>query len=209
MPKRTLEYDVNGLSIRDIIRLDPIHIKSLKTESLAKLTSRLVSAFNKRAKRLEKSEYAELSPAFRGLQEQGKTRLSVKGLNRRQLKTVFTDAKRLLDEYKTFSIAGTKKYIAEVAERIGYQFNSKGEAKQFWEVIDKLREKDIGTKKTGEQTSTDVQKEVATYMFKKSMTIDQILNKYKVTAESKKPDAIAITNAMFPEQEEYDETTEE
>ena len=208
MPKRTLEYDVNGLSIRDIIRLDPIHIKSLKTESLAKLTSRLVSAFNKRAKRLEKSEYAELSPAFRGLQEQGKTRLSVKGLNRRQLKTVFTDAKRLLDEYKTFSIAGTKRYMTQVAERLNYEFKSKEEARQFWEAIDKLKEKEIGTKKTGKFSSADIQREVASLMFEESLSLDDILARYKVIAESTTPNEVEQTANLFPEQEEYDEESE-
>lgn len=208
MPKRTLEYDVNGLSIRDIIRLDPIHIKSLKTESLAKLTSRLVSAYNKRARRLEKSGMSELSPAYRGLQDQGKTRLSVKGLNRRQLKTVFTDAKRLLDEYKTFSIAGTKRYMTQVAERLNYEFKSKEEARQFWEAIDKLKEKEIGTKKTGKFSSADVQREVASLMFEESLSLDDILARYKVIAESTTPNEVERTASLFPEQEEYDEENE-
>lgn len=208
MPKRTLEYDVNGLSIRDIIRLDPIHIKSLKTESLAKLTSRLVSAYNKRARRLEKSGMSELSPAYRGLQEQGKTRLSVKGLNRRQLKTVFTDAKRLLDEYKTFSIAGTKRYMTQVAERLNYEFKSKEEARQFWEAIDKLKEKEIGTKKTGKFSSADVQREVASLMFEESLSLDDILARYKVIAESITPNEVERTESLFPDQEEYDEESE-
>ena len=208
MPKRTLEYDVNGLSIRDIIRLDPIHIKSLKTESLAKLTSRLVSAYNKRARRLEKSGMSELSPAYRGLQDQGKTRLSVKGLNRRQLKTVFTDAKRLLDEYKTFSIAGTKRYMTQVAERLNYEFKSKEEARQFWEAIDKLKEKEIGTKKTGKFSSADVQREVASLMFEESLSLDDILARYNVIAESTTPNEVERTASLFPEQEEYDEESE-
>lgn len=192
--KNKIDVDPTGLSWQDIITLDPTHIRGISEKSLAKLTSRLVSAYNKRAKRLEQSGFSESSPAYRGLQAVGKTRLTVKGKNFNDLMSTYADAKRLLTERSTFSVKGTKDLIDKTAERIGYRFSSKEESKRYWEAIDKLKERDIGN---DGRTSTDIQREVADKMFNEDATLDDILNYYGVVMESSVPNALEETDYMF------------
>lgn len=209
MPKKKkskIDIDPTGMTWQDVIKLDPTHVKNLSQRSLAKLTSRLVSAYNKRAKRLERSGLAEASPSYRGLQEAGKTRLSVKGKSYAELFSTYADAKRLLTERSTFSVAGTKKLMRDTSERIGHDFSSKEEARRFWEAIDKLKEKDIGNDK---RTSTDIQREVADMMFNEDASIDDILDHYGVIMESQVPDFDEETGEIFGFGEENDEDEEE
>ena len=194
MAKEKIDIDVSGLSWEDVINLDPVHIKGLSEKSLAKLTSRLVSAYNKRAKRLEQSGIAEHSPAYRGLMEGGKTRLSVKGKSHNELVSTYADAKRLLTERKTFSLGGTRTLMRKVADRIGHEFESEEESKGFWEAIDKLKEKGIGVDK---RQSTDVQKEVSDMMFNEGASVDDILRHYGIVIEAQTPDVQAETEQMF------------
>lgn len=190
------QIDVSGLSIRDIIELDPSHIKGLDSRSLARMTSRLVSAYNKRAVRLEKSGLAMSSPAYRALQESGQTRLSVKGQDRNALTTTLAQAKRLLTERSTFSVAGTRRLQRETAKRIGHEFQSPEEARRYWEAVDKLKELDKGNDK---RTSTDVQREVADMMFGEGMSVDDILAHYGAVIEEETPDIQEETEELFDE----------
>lgn len=192
--KTKINVDPSGLSWQDVIELDPTHIRGLSEKSLAKLTSRLVSAYNKRAKRLEQSGLAEASPAYRGIQQEGKTRLSVKGKNYNELLSTYADAKRLLTERKTFSLGGTKELMKSTAERIGHEFSSKEEARQYWEAIDKLKEKDIGN---DGRTSTDTQREVADMMFNEGASLDDVLEHYGIVVESETPDIDFETGEIF------------
>ena len=204
MAKQKTEIDVAGLTLRDVIELDPSHIKGLSNKSLARLTSRLVSAYNKRAKRLEQSGLADVSPAYRGLVKEGKTRLSVKGLTRNDLVSVFADAKRLLTERKTFSVAGTRAVMREAENRLGYRFRTKEEALRFWEAMDKLKEMGIGV---DNRTSTDVQREVADMMFNEDQSIDDILRAYGVIQEAQTPSFTKESSMLFGlgEEEEIEE----
>lgn len=204
MAKKKIDFDVTGLSWQDVVASDPIHMKNLSLKSLARATSRLVSAYNKRARRLEASGYAEASPAYRGLVEEGKTRLSVKGKNWSELMQTYADAKRLLTERKTFSVGGTKSLLNETTKRIGHEFADKDEAKRYWEAIDKLKEKDIGGDK---RTSTDVQREVADMMFNEDASVDDVLAHYGVIMENETPDAISEMDELigFGEDEEDEE----
>lgn len=205
--KTKQNIDPSGLSWQDVIELDPTHIRGISQKSLAKLTSRLVSAYNKRAKRLEQSGLAEASPAYRGLMKEGKTRLSVKGKSYNDLMSTYADAKRLLTERKTFSIGGTKELIEKTAERIGHKFENQNESHQFWEAIDKLKEKNIGNDK---RTSTDVQREVSDMMFNESASVDDVLEYYGVVVEAETPSAEQETENIYSfggdnSEEEYEE----
>lgn len=117
------KINVNGLSINDILNMDWEDVSKLSRSELAKITSRLVSASNKRVKRLEQSNLGE-SPALRGLKarENGQTRLSVKGKTHGQIEHTFITAKNFLS-MKSSSISGYKKTIKNirksVSERIG------------------------------------------------------------------------------------------
>lgn len=200
---KKFDLDVTGLSWQDIVNLDPTHMKGISQKSFARATSRLVSAYNKRARRLEYSGMAESSPAYRGLQEQGKTRLSVKGKSWNELMSTYADAKRLLTERSTFSVGGTKKLISQTAERIGHEFGSRDEAKRYWEAIDKLKEIGVGTDK---RTSTDVQREVASMMFGENESLEDILQYYEVIEEENAPNAFEENEELFDLGEEYDES---
>lgn len=191
------DIDVSGMSLADIINLDPIHLKGISEKSMAKLTSRLVSAYNKRAKRLENSGLSSFSPAYIKLKKSNQTRLSVKGKSYNDLFSTFAQAKRLLTERKTFSIAGTKKVIADLEKRLKVKFRSAEEGKRFWEAIDKLKENRIGL---GKKVSDDVQIKVADMMVKKNKTIDEVLADYGVVIDQEAPDTQEETAEMMGEE---------
>lgn len=201
-----VEFDVTGLSWQDVIKADPMHIKGISQKSLARATSRLVSAYNKRAKRLEQSGLAMKSPSYRGLVNEGKTRLSVKGKSYNELMSVYADAKRLLTERKTFSIAGTRNLIKDTEERIGFKFKNEGDSTKFWEAMDKLKEKGIGGDK---RTSSDTQREVADLMFTDGMSVDDVLQYYGVAIENATPDLQDETEMMMGFGDEVDEDGED
>lgn len=192
--KTKINVDPSGLSWQDVIALDPTHIRGLSEKSLAKLTSRLVSAYNKRAKRLEQSGIAEASPAYRGLMQENKTRLSVKGKNYNELLSTYADAKRLLTERSTFSVSGTRDLIKRTADRIGHDFKDQLESQKFWGTIDRLKERNIGN---DNRTSTDVQREVADMLFNEGASLDDVLKHYEVVVESNTPDINFETGELF------------
>ena len=190
------DIDVSGMSLTDIIELDPMHYKGISEKSLAKLTSRLVSAYNKRAKRLENSGMASFSPAYIKLKKSNQTRLSVKGKSYNDLFSTFAQAKKLLTERKTFSVSGTKKVIADLEKRLGYKFRSAEEGKRFWEAIDKLKENRIGLAK---KASDDVQIKVAEMMVEENKTVDEVLAHYGIVIDQEAPDTQAETAEMMGE----------
>lgn len=106
--------DVNGLSIQDILNLDFETVQKLSEKSLRTLTSRLVSASNKRIRRLEKSGVSKYSQAL-SRYEKG---FSIKGKEKQgQVMSEFARASRFLN-LKTSTVQGTKKVMKEVHARI-------------------------------------------------------------------------------------------
>lgn len=109
--------NVKGMSIQDILNLEFEDIQKLTRKELAVVTSRLVSATNKRIRRLEKSDLGE-SPAIRSLKERtGEDRLSVKNKKQGQLQKVFTEAKHFLN-LKTSTISGYKKVVKNIRKSV-------------------------------------------------------------------------------------------
>ena len=109
--------DLKGLSIKDITNMEWDDIQKLTRKELSSITSRLVSATNKRLRRLESSELGE-SPALRSFMTRtGELRLSVKGKSHGQLQQVFTEAKHFLG-LKTSTIKGYKNVIGNIKETI-------------------------------------------------------------------------------------------
>ena len=110
--------DVTGLSIKDIINMDWEDVAKLTRKELATLTSRLVSASNKRLRRLEKSDYIGESPAYRSVRARtGDTRFSVKGKSHGQIERTFKEAKHFLT-LKTSTLSGYKSVLKNVRETI-------------------------------------------------------------------------------------------
>lgn len=119
--------NVKGLSIQDILNMDWIDVSKLSRKELANVTSRLVSATNKRLRRLEASPLGE-SPAYRSLLTRtGENRLSVKGKKQGQLQHVFKEAKHFLS-LKSSTVGGYKKVIknikASISSRLGRDISS-------------------------------------------------------------------------------------
>lgn len=109
--------NVKGLSIKDILNMDFEDVQKLSRKELSQVTSRLVSASNKRIRRLEKTDLGE-SPALRSLKARtGDIRLSVKGKSQGQLQRTFTEAKHFLN-LKTSTIGGYKSVIKNIKKSV-------------------------------------------------------------------------------------------
>lgn len=110
--------DVKGLSIKDIMNMDWADVAKLTRKELATVTSRLVSASNKRLRRLEQSDYIGESPAYRSVKERtGEVRFSVKGKKHGQIERTFKEAKHFLS-LKTSTLSGYNKVLKNVRETI-------------------------------------------------------------------------------------------
>lgn len=120
MPRKkvNIEIDVNGFSIQDIINMDYDFIRQLSRSQLSKLTSRLVSAANKRIRILEKSDIGLHSFALKNLMARtGSEKLSVKGKSQGQIQNVFSTAKNFLTS-KTSTVRGFKRVLKNMRTTI-------------------------------------------------------------------------------------------
>lgn len=120
MPRKriNIEIDVTGFSINDIVNMDYDFIRQLSRRELAKLTSRLVSATNKRIRRLQKSEIGSHSFALHNLlRRTGGEQLSVKGKTQGQVQNVFSIAKNFLTS-KTSTVRGFKRVLKNMKTTI-------------------------------------------------------------------------------------------
>lgn len=146
--------NVKGLSIKDITTMSWDDINKLNTKEMKQLTSRLVSASNKRIRALEKTKMGKLSYAYQMIEERGR-KFSVKGKNLSQLKSEFSDATRFLNA-KTSTVKGWKKVRTQMEERISDATNKEslnwgtGTWKKYWKVYRKFEEKYGGTFKKGD-----------------------------------------------------------
>lgn len=120
MARKKGTIDVTGLSIGDIMNIDIDTFNKLGSQDLRRITSRLVSAGNKRIRALEKKGIT--SPALRSVGESGKFSVKMpKGLDKQQI------ANKLRQEYsrvrsflskKTSTIRGYNEYVKDVKEEI-------------------------------------------------------------------------------------------
>lgn len=115
-PKKS-GFTVAGKSISDLIRTGSQHLNRLKEENLRKVVTRLSSAANKRADRMEKS--GESSPALDARAQSG-GRFSAKGKFGEALKNEFLRVKQFLQD-PTSSLKGwnqrKKDALKEAKER--------------------------------------------------------------------------------------------
>ena len=170
--------DVNGLSIKDIINMDFADIQKLTRKELATITSRLVSASNKRIRRLEKSELGE-SPAIRSLKSRtGETRLSVKGKSQGQLQRTFTEAKHFLN-LKTSTIRGYKSVVKNikktVSERTGRSI-SEIDVSKLYSTLHKAQELGLVDKRGSKGSEQAVNEIIDILERNPDKSIDDIIN---------------------------------
>ena len=146
--------NVKGLKISDITSMDWEQLNKLSAQDLKSLTNRLVSASNKRIRRLEKTERGKSSFAYQSVEERGR-KFSTRGKNVNQLKQEFKLAKQFLG-YKTSTVKGWKEYRTKVEQRTGYA--TEGESvnwsertwSKYWKVYRRFEETHGGTYKKGD-----------------------------------------------------------
>lgn len=146
--------NVKGLKISDIVSIDWERLNKLSEKDLRSLTNRLVSASNKRIRRLEKTTRGTSSFAYQSVQERGR-KFSTRGKNVNQLKQEFKLAKQFLG-YKTSTVKGWKEYRTKVEQRTGYA--TEGESldwsertwEKYWKVYRRFEETHGGTFKKGD-----------------------------------------------------------
>lgn len=149
MKKQKTTLNVKGLSIDDIMNKDWNDLAKLNLTDLKALTQRLVSASNKRLKRLESSNVGDYSTA---LQRRKKSvgRFSTKGKNINELRSEFRKAKNFLQS-KTSTIVGTRKTINTISKKITGSglgevkgFKSERTYKRFWNLYHQLEQTQSG-----------------------------------------------------------------
>lgn len=146
--------NIKGLTIQNIMDLSWEDINALSDVDLKKITSRLVSASNKRIKRLSKAVRGKSSFAYQSVEERGR-KFSVRGKDVNQVRQEFKNAKNFL-QMKTSTVTGWNKYRKEMEERTGYATN--GESlnwkdatwKKYWKVYRRFEESHGGTFKKGD-----------------------------------------------------------
>lgn len=120
MAKSKKTIDVSGMTISDIMGMDIRDFNRLKESDLRAVTSRLVSASNKRIRRLESKSIK--SPAYRslGTDVRFSTKLP-KGTSREQrvnrLRQEFSRARNFLSS-KTSTMSGYKEYVSDIKDEI-------------------------------------------------------------------------------------------
>lgn len=146
--------NLKGLTIQDIMNLSWEQINTMGDVELKQITSRLVSASNKRIRRLEKSTRGKSSFAYQTVEDRGRM-FSVRGKNTNQVRQEFKLAKNFLN-MKTSTVTGWKKYRKETEDRLvsatdGESLNWKdGTWKKFWKVYRRFEEVHGGTYKKGD-----------------------------------------------------------
>ena len=148
MARKTKTINVSGMSISDIMNIDIDTFNKMNERELRAVTSRLVSASNKRIRRLEK--YGIKSPAYQslGTDTRFSTRLP-KGTDARQrvnkLRQEFSSARSFLG-MKTSTISGYKEYEKNIREEIESATGrklGKGQVSQVYNLLHKAQERGI------------------------------------------------------------------
>ena len=167
--ERKKNMQIKGLKITDIMNMSWDDLNSLSGADLRKITGRLVSASNKRIRRLEQTSRGKSSFAYQKVEERGR-KFSTRGLNTNQVRTEFANARRFL-KMKTSTVKGWNEYRSSVEERLTKTldvdelgWSEKTESK-FWKVYRRFEEQHGGKFKKGD---SDQIQQMLTEMFESS-----------------------------------------
>lgn len=164
--KEENNMNVKGLKINDIINMSWDDLNSLSAKDLKTVTSRLVSASNKRINRLAKTERGTSSFAYQTVQERGR-KFSVRGKSTNEVRQEFSNARRFL-KMKTSTVRGWKEYRGEMQSRLTKSLDvdklewSETTESKFWKVYRRFEEKHGGKFKKGD---SDRIQQILTEMF--------------------------------------------
>lgn len=125
-------------SIQDLIDLDINDVMRMNRKELSKVVSQLSSAANKRLKRLGASEIGQLSPAYKGVEESGREKFSVKKKTTNQLRNEYKAVRRFLTR-KSSTFKGWNEIREATFERIGGNFDDDIDLeKEYWKIYREL-----------------------------------------------------------------------
>ena len=136
-----MAFKVSGKSVNELMNLDKSTLNNLTSKELRSVTSRLVSAVNKRIRRLQTyaHEHGDVDvPSLIALnKKQNTTQFSIKNIEDKDILSVYSDIKDFMN-YKTSSITGLKKVQKDLAQKISditqtdYDELSKDEQDKIW-----------------------------------------------------------------------------
>lgn len=151
MPKASL--NVKGKTIQELLDMD---VSSLNKADLKRVSSRLVSASNKRLRRLEEKGFLEYSyPAKNVINEYPKG-FSTVGKNANQLRHMIKSMRSFLNA-ETSSVRGFTKVRNDVRKRVG-DFPDIETEKKFWKEYNKFVKDQKALIRASNIDSTQLQK---------------------------------------------------
>lgn len=147
---KTEKIDVTGISVDDILQFDKNDLDRMNESELRAYSTRLMSAMNKRIKRLGKTEMGQDSPAYQDAKELPMGKFSVNFHNipneKERVKRYKETIKQMQDWSKRESstISGWKKKNIEIKKQIGFEVDY-SQMKRFWELYRKFRKENAST----------------------------------------------------------------
>lgn len=210
--------NISGLMIEDIYQLN---LGTIDDDKLLKqVTSRLVSAMNKRIARLGKSEIGRLSPTYQRFERKGK--YSVKGLDREQTIALANQLRESMK--KRTSLKEWKAYRKETLNKIGIEFNTIDDEKHFWEMYRNFEQNiapETANWKTGggspvvmqliknrvdwERLSNEQKNKLVNDIYEASQKLKQNMSKYGVESDFLNPHFV-LSHVNFDEYNQEDES---
>lgn len=112
------KFSVAGKSVKDIAKMSQNQLNKLTDRELRQATSRLVSASNKRIRRLQEADMQT-----KALESIGGQQFSIKGKSREDVLAEFAKASHFL-ELKTSTVTEARKAIKEVERVTGEELTS-------------------------------------------------------------------------------------
>ena len=162
--------NVKGLKIADIMDIDLDTFNKLNEKELRAITSRLVSAGNKRIRRLQKHDIN--SPAIQqlGKEKSFSTKLpkdTTKQQRVNKLRSEFARARSFLSS-ETSTIGGYKKFVSRTKKRIAEelhmtekQVNEKLDVKKMFDILHKAQERGLVSSYRGSKGSIQARNIIA------------------------------------------------
>lgn len=199
--------NVKGLKITDIMNIDLDTFNRLNESELRAITSRLVSAGNKRIRRLQKNDIN--TPAIQSLGSEKKfsTKLSTSTSKQQRvnkLRSEFARARSFLAS-ETSTIGGYKKFVKKTKERIAdelgmsvKQIDKKLDINKLFDLLHKAQEKGLVSSYRGSKGSLQARNIIA----------DILINKPDVNEQNLFYWLENQMNELYEEEEFEDETEE-
>lgn len=144
--------DVRGMTIDEIVNMDPEKLNRLSDADLTAISKRLVSAANKRVRRLRASKEGRYSPALKDVPEAGFSVNFKKDKNHRN--RVYEEYARMRNfmKMRTSTSKGWRGFRKEMHEKYGAPMDPE-EASDFWREYRVFMRENMAIPATGKDGS--------------------------------------------------------